>query len=131
MKGLGDGFMLAFPSARRALACAQAVSRRIGDTFNDPGSPIRVRIGVHIGEVASEADDFFGNAVSYAARVAAAASGGEILVSGLVHDLVEPTGEFAFGPPRDVECKGIDGPVRVYPLASAYSRRAPALRGPR
>jgi class 3 adenylate cyclase len=117
VKGLGDGFILAFSSARRALACAEAIERRIGDTFTDPGSPIRVRIGVHIGEVVSEADDLFGHALNYATRVAAAASGGEILVSSLVHDLLDKTGEFAFHPPRNVELKGINGPARVYPLA--------------
>ena len=117
VKSQGDGFMLAFPSARRALACSQAIQRRIGETFNDPGSPIRVRIGVHTGEVVSDANDFFGHAVNYAARVASTATGGETLVSTLVHDLVQPTGAFSFEQSRDVELKGIDGPVRVYPLA--------------
>jgi class 3 adenylate cyclase len=111
--------MLAFPSARRALEAAAAIQRRIADTFSDPGSPIRVRIGVHVGEVLREADDFFGHAVNYAARVAGSANGGEALVSSLVHDLVAPTGDFAFAEPRDVEFKGVDGAQRVYPLALA------------
>jgi hypothetical protein len=69
VKGQGDGFMLAFSSARRALACARAIGLDVGAAFDDPGSPIRVRIGVHVGEVIHEADDFFGQAVNYAARV--------------------------------------------------------------
>jgi class 3 adenylate cyclase/ketosteroid isomerase-like protein len=119
VKGQGDGFMLAFPSARRALDCAREIERDVAATFNDPGSPIQVRIGVHVGEVVREADDFFGHAVNYAARVAGAARGGEALVSSLVHELVSPTGEFAFDPPRSVELKGIVGPQLVYPLGSA------------
>ena len=116
VKNQGDGFMLAFPSARRALQCAAAIERAITDTFAAPGSPIRVRIGVHVGEAVREADDFFGHAVNYAARVASSAAGGEIVVSSLVHDLLAPTGEFDFGEPRQVELKGMRGSHRVYPV---------------
>jgi alkanesulfonate monooxygenase SsuD/methylene tetrahydromethanopterin reductase-like flavin-dependent oxidoreductase (luciferase family) len=96
VKGQGDGFMLAFPSARRALTCAQAIERAIDDAFPGPGSMIRVRIGIHVGETVQEADDFFGHAVNYAIRIASAAEGGEIVVSELVHALVAQTGEFTF-----------------------------------
>jgi len=113
---IGDGFMLAFPAARRALRCAQAIEREIGATFDDPGSPIKVRVGVHTGEVIKQADEFFGQAVNYASRVAGAAAGGEILSSALVHDLVATDREFRFGPPREVALKGIDGLQRLYPL---------------
>lgn len=117
VKGQGDGFMLAFPSARRALNCAQAIERAIGDAFPGPGSMIRVRIGIHVGETVQEADDFFGHAVNYAARIASAAEGGEIVVSELVHALVAQTGEFTFEEARHVELKGIDGAQKVYPLS--------------
>ena len=115
---IGDGFMLAFPAARGALRCAIAIEREIGSTFNDPGSPIRVRVGVHTGEVIKREDEFFGQAVNYAARVAAAASGGEILASNLVHDLVATDAGFHFGLPRELELKGIPGIQRVYPIAT-------------
>ena len=117
VKGQGDGFMLAFASARRALTCSQAIERSIKETFKDPGSPIRVRIGLHVGETTREADDFFGHAVNYAARIASSAAGGEIVVSSLVYGLVAQTGEFVFEPPREVELKGVEGPQRIYPLA--------------
>lgn len=118
VKNQGDGFMLAFPSSRRALACTLAIQRMIGERFNDPGSLIRVRIGLHVGETIREADDFFGHAVAYAARIASSASGGETVVSSLVHDLIGPTGGFSFSAPRTVELKGIDGSQTVYPVLS-------------
>ena len=118
VKNQGDGFMLAFASARRAVKCAQAIEAAVADTFRDPGSPIRVRIGLHVGETVHEGDDHFGHAVNYAARVASAASGGEIVVSSLVYGLLAHTGAFEFGAAREVELKGIDGPQLVYPLAS-------------
>lgn len=119
VKNQGDGFMLAFPSARRGLRCAQAIERTIDERFATPGSPIRVRIGLHVGETVRESDDFFGHAVSFAARVASSGEGGEIVVSSLVHDLLVQTGEFTFGEPRVVELKGIQGEHRVYPVERA------------
>jgi class 3 adenylate cyclase len=127
VKSQGDGSMLAFASARRALTCALAIDRAIAETFTDPGSPIRVRIGMHVGEPVREGNDFFGHTVNYAARVASSARGGEIVVSSLVHDLLAQTGEFIFGDARHVELKGIDGPQVVYPLAPASAEdRTPA-----
>ncbi len=116
VKGLGDGFMLAFTSARTAMTASQAIQDRIAETFNDPGSPIHVRIGIHTGEALRDADDLFGHAVNYAARVAGAATGGEILVSSLTHDLVLSAGEFVFEAPRAATLKGIEGSQLVYPL---------------
>jgi adenylate cyclase len=116
VKNQGDGFMLAFPSSRRGLACALAIQKTIGEQFNDPGSPIRVRIGLHVGETIREADDFFGHAVAYAARIASSAAGGETVVSSLVHDLIGMTGGYRFGEPRTVELKGIEDSQIVYPV---------------
>jgi class 3 adenylate cyclase len=116
VKTQGDGFMLAFSSARSAIRCAVEVQRQIAARFNDPGSPVRVRIGAHTGEAVREADDILGHAVSYAARVAASAAGGEIVASSLIHGLLGATGEFKFGEPREVELKGITGPQLVYPV---------------
>ena len=52
----GDGSMLAFSSARRAVACAQAIQLGIESAFADDSPPIRVRIGVHTGDALHEAD---------------------------------------------------------------------------
>jgi class 3 adenylate cyclase/ketosteroid isomerase-like protein len=117
VNGVGDGFMLAFPGALPAMTASRMIQQRIAETFNDPGSPVRVRIGIHTGEATREADDLFGHAVNYAARVAGAATGGEILVSSLTHDLVIGTGEFTFEVAREAELKGIEGTQLLYPLA--------------
>lgn len=88
----GDGSMLAFSSARRAVACARAIQHGIDAAFMDASPPIRVRIGVHTGDALREADHFFGTTVHCAARVASHALGGEVLVSNLVHELVAGPG---------------------------------------
>lgn len=110
VKSQGDGYMLAFPSARRAVDCAIAVQQQVADI----AGPIRVRMGLHTGEPTRHADDFYGRDVSYAARLGAAAVGGEILVSSLVKSLVEPSGSVKFDGPRELELKGFDGPQPVF-----------------
>lgn len=115
----GDGSMLAFSSARRAVACAQAIQQGIKQAFADSSPPIRVRIGVHTGDALQEAEHFFGTTVHYAARVAGQALGGEVLVSGLVRDLVagSASDDVTFLESREVELKGIEGRHRLYALA--------------
>ena len=115
----GDGSMLAFSSARRAVACAQAIQQEIARVFDGHIPPIRVRIGIHTGDAIKDSDHFFGTAVHYAARVASHAVGGEILVSTTVHQLVNGTAEFSFLDGREVELKGIEGRHRLYALAPA------------
>jgi class 3 adenylate cyclase/ketosteroid isomerase-like protein len=111
----GDGSMLAFASARRAVACARVIQMEIGRVLADVVPPVRVRIGIHTGDALKDADHFYGTTVHYAARVAAQAVGGEVLVSGTVRDLVEggPT-DVAFSDGRDVELEGISGRHRLY-----------------
>jgi adenylate cyclase len=106
----GDGSMLAFSSARRAVACAQAIQRDVG-AFADRAPPMR--IGVHTGDALSEADGFFGKTIHYAARVAGQAAGGEILVSSVVHDLVAGSG-IDFRESQEVELKGLEGVHRLF-----------------
>jgi class 3 adenylate cyclase len=112
----GDGAMLAFASARRAVSCAIEIQIGIGRAFKDASPPIRVRIGVHTGDALHDADHFFGSTVNYAARVASHALGGEILVSGLVRDLIGGAGIDFLGS-RDVELKGVDGVHRLFAVA--------------
>ncbi len=111
----GDGFLLAFASARKALLCAVAIQRALAaDAECNPDEPIRVRIGVHTGEALKDADRFFGRTVILAARIAALAQGGDILASALVKDLAAHAGDLRFEDGREVELKGISGTHRVY-----------------
>ena len=83
VKSLGDGFMVAFASARRAVACAVGIQRALEqhNRQQPPDQQVRVRIGLNTGEVIQEEADLFGEAVNAAARIASKAKGGQILVS--------------------------------------------------
>jgi class 3 adenylate cyclase len=117
VKSLGDSFMLSFDGARRALRCAIGVQRAL-EEYNDkhPEASIRVRIGLHTGEAIREGDDLFGKTVIVASRVAAEADGGEILVSSLLKELADSSGEFEFGPPREAVLKGLSATHTLYPV---------------
>ena len=82
----GDGFLAWFDGPARAIRCATAIR----DVLRGLG--LEVRAGVHTGEVELRDDDISGIAVHVAARVAAAAGAGEVLVSRIVVDLVAGSG---------------------------------------
>ena len=85
VKTTGDGFMIAFYSARKAVSCAVDIQKEL-DEFNrqNPDRQLKVRIGVNLGEVIKEENDYFGTAVVIAARLMDEAAGGQILVSDLL-----------------------------------------------
>ena len=120
VKSEGDGFMVAFQSAGKALACASAIQKALaerngkGETGN--GETVRVRIGLHAGEVIKEGEDFFGRNVIMAARVASQAHGGEILASSVLKALVEGS-DVSWGEQRTVELKGLSGKHEIWAVA--------------
>jgi class 3 adenylate cyclase len=120
VKAQGDGFMIAFASARRAIHCAQAIQEAISrELGHHPDGPIRVRIGLHTGEAIREQSDFYGRNVAVAARIADQARGGEIVASSVVKHLTESAGDISFGDAREVELAGLAGTHAVYPVAAA------------
>ncbi|MEE8517983.1 MAG: adenylate/guanylate cyclase domain-containing protein, partial [Dehalococcoidia bacterium] len=90
VKGLGDGFMVAFTTARQAVACAVGIQRALEEHNRQQplDEQIQVRIGLNTGEVIHEEEDLFGEAVNAAARIAAKAKGRQILVSDTVKGLL-------------------------------------------
>lgn len=113
VKSQGDGFMMCFASARRAVDFAIEVQRELEIARNDdPSWTVRVRIGLHAGEAVATADgDLFGRHVIIASRVADKADGGEILVSNLVRELVFGGDDLVFADSRSVSLKGIGDQV--------------------
>jgi eukaryotic-like serine/threonine-protein kinase len=129
VKSQGDGFMLAFPDPCEALECAIDVQRAFAERErNDPAEPLRVRMGLHSGEVISEDGDYFGKNVILAARIAAQAIGGEILVSEELREVASRgNGDgLRFDDGRELELKGLAGSHRVYRAEWTESDAAPS-----
>ena len=111
VKTLGDGGMYVFPAATPALIAAVRIQQRTAGS----GHSLKLRAGVHTGDVIKEADDYLGLTVNKAARVAAAAEGEQILVSTSTADSVNSR-QFKFGTPFAVKLKGISGTHNLIPL---------------
>jgi class 3 adenylate cyclase len=127
VKSQGDGFMLAFPDPCEALDCAIGVQRAFAERERDGGGEsLRVRMGLHTGEVISEEGDYFGKNVILAARIAAQAVGGEILVSEQMRKAASggETGGLRFDGGRELELKGLAGSHRVFRAEWAESDAA-------
>jgi adenylate cyclase len=115
LKSQGDGFMITFEDPAEAVRCAVDIERSLTNGGRRlRKTPIKVRIGVHVGQAVAKDGDLFGRNVAYAARVAAEADGGEILVSDEVRERVEAEGGFELSEPRSVELKGLPGDHQVF-----------------
>ena len=81
VKTTGDGLMAVFEDPAAAVTASLSGQRGLRDQSWGPTGPLHVRMGMHIGESLARAGDYYGTAVNRAARVMAAANGGQILVS--------------------------------------------------
>ncbi|WP_299730198.1 nuclear transport factor 2 family protein [uncultured Tateyamaria sp.] len=115
VKSLGDGTMSAFTSAHAALSAARQIQADVTAALSEP--PLSVRIGIHTGEVIRAQDDFFGNVVNKAARIADTARPGEVRVSEATKLMVDTGDMFTFADPVTETLKGIKDPQLVYCLA--------------
>ncbi len=111
VKATGDGFFLAFARADEAVDAAIAIQRRFDDQRRTQGFVPAVRIGLHEAEAGRSGLDYVGGGVNEAARIGAAAGGGEILVSASTFARAGSAAREAGR--RTVELKGIERPVEV------------------
>jgi len=109
VKTQGDGFMAAFGSSEQAVRSAIAIQRAFDKGRRSGKAAVLVRIGIHHGDVVHRDNDIFGRNVAQAARVAALADGGEILVSETVADAIGDCPDLALAEPREVQLKGLAG----------------------
>ena len=130
VKSQGDGFMIAYPSARRGLQCAVDMQRNLARLDEaELDKPLRVRIGLHTGEAIREGDDFYGRGVTLAARLGDEAKGGEILTSSIVRELVGSSADVPFEDAGERELKGLRGSHHVYRVVWEQPEGArPSLR---
>ena len=114
----GDSFFAAFASPVAAVGAAVAAQRGLAAHRWPPGSGVRVRMGLHTGEGTLGGDNYVGIDVNRAARIAGAAHGGQVIVSGATRGLVEhavPGGTTL----RDLgehRLKDLNLPVHLYDL---------------
>ena len=110
VKLMGDGALVEFGSVVDAVECAVAVQQALAQQ----GGPIRLRIGINLGDVIIDGDDIYGDGVNVAARLEALAEPGGICISSVVHESVGNRIEAEFADAGEHAVKGLPRPIRVW-----------------
>lgn len=127
----GDAFFAVFSSPRRGASAAISMQQALTATEWPGGEDVRVRMGLHLGEAAETANGPVGYDVHRAARIAAVAHGGQILVSetaaALLRDsLTDSAALLDLGRQR---LKDMGRPEHIFQLvAEGLTREFPPLR---
>ncbi len=109
VKTLGDGWLIAFSSASDAVNAAMTIQDRLIDR-----DPLKLRIGVHLGDVSFTETDVFGDGVNIAARLEAITDPGGITISDPVYASIDGTLAPSFDDGGEKALKNIARPVRVW-----------------
>src|SRR4051794_1928944 len=123
----GDAFLVVFSTARSAIKAAGAAQDALASRAWPHGRDLRVRMGIHTGEVWVRHDDYWGMDVHYAARLCSAAHGGQVLLSATTRALA---GDAIAEDLGDHALKDFPAPRRIYHL-SLPGRPSSAFPPPR
>jgi adenylate cyclase len=129
VKTTGDGFLVEFPSAVESVRCAielqSAMARR--NALPTSQVPVRMRVGIHVGDVVEDRGDIVGDAVNVASRIEPLADPGGVCVSGSVYDQVRNKLKLPLQALGARALKHVDFPVEVYRVVlEGDAARAPA-----
>jgi class 3 adenylate cyclase/tetratricopeptide (TPR) repeat protein len=108
VKWLGDGLMVAFPSAADAVRCA--IAMQLASSRSSGAERLGVRVGINVGEALQDESDYFGTAV-VANRLCDSAEAGQIICSSLVSGLLAGRQAFRFRDLGALELRGFGEPV--------------------
>jgi adenylate cyclase len=125
IKELGDGILASFSTVSDAIFCAGAIHAGCNGTAD-----LKLRIGIHLGEVVFENNDVFGDGVNIASRLQSLAPVGGIWVSEAVYGMISNKRNVETKFVREETLKNVKDPVRIYEvtvqhIASSETREAP------
>ncbi len=115
LQAFGDGLLVLFEAASAAVACAAAMQQRVAraNARRDALAETAVRVGIALGEATEDEQGVHGLVVVEAARLCAAAKGGQIVASALVETLSAGRARQRFSSLGALELKGLPAPVAV------------------
>lgn len=126
VKTEGDSFYVVFESSVAAVECALAIQR----AARRRREPLAIGIGIHTGEATPFDQQYVGSAVNIAARLAAAAGPGEIILSDTVRGLIRTAVRVPFEDRGPLQLKGIREPIRAYAIRIAEEIKPSAPEAP-
>jgi adenylate cyclase len=124
IKTIGDAVMLRIPDPAEAIRLGLRIVRGLVPAHGHPG----VSVGLHHGPALERDGDYFGATVNLAARVAAVATSGEVLLTGTTAALVPDLEGVLYEPRGRHELRNVREPVELFaavPLASGGEERLP------
>ena len=116
VKGLGDGLMALFDSATVALDATVAIEQAVSSENEQTIAPVTIRAALSAGDVRWLDGDVSGLPVVEAARLVAAAHGGQVLCTDLVRRLAQGRGGHEFKDLGPMSAKGLLEPLQIYEL---------------
>ncbi len=113
VKIVGDGLMVIFASASAALACGVAMQQGVERDNREREHPVDLRVGLSQGEVTNEGGDYFGDAVTEAARLCAICDRGQVLAADVVRLTAGRRSRHQFRALGALDLKGLPDPVET------------------
>src|SRR5215831_7201316 len=114
IKEIGDGVLASFHTVTDAVLCAVDIQKACTDITG-----LKLRIGIHEGEVVFENTDVFGDGVNIASRVQSIATPGSIYISGAVQNNISNKKEFNTRFVKEEKLKNVKQPVKIYEVLYA------------
>jgi adenylate cyclase len=125
VKTSGDSFLVEFGSALDALRCAVEIQSHLHgyNLTAGPDERIRLRIGIHLGDVIHRDGDVFGDAVNISSRIEPLAEPGGVCISRQVYDQVRNKSDLQFVSQGERELKNVSVPTEVYSVVMPWNSK--------
>ncbi|HXW66436.1 MAG TPA: adenylate/guanylate cyclase domain-containing protein [Thermoplasmata archaeon] len=122
VKSMGDGLLLEFPNALDAVEFGVGFQRALHERNARTGAlPLRLRVGIHLGDVQAKGADILGDAVNVASRVEPLADPGGVALSVQVYDQVHRKANCTFERLGPRKLEGVVEPIEIYRVAFPWS----------
>lgn len=118
VKSMGDGWIVLFGAVSDAASCALQIQELLASSLSRGGPEMRLRLGVHLGDVIEDENDIYGDGVNIASRLEQLANPGSIAISDTVFGVLDGTLRPSFDDAGERSLKNITNPVRVWTSGS-------------
>jgi adenylate cyclase len=109
IKRMGDGWLVEFASVVDAVSCAMEVQKELAAE-----DVIKIRMGIHIGDIVHEDEDIYGDGVNIASRLQEQAAPGGIAISAFAHDSLDAVVRSGFHSRGTAKLKNISQKIEIY-----------------